>query len=586
MINQCSRCHLEIPKDFPETDGRLCPTCYKKAEGECMHCGASPVEIVEFRRVYGLVALGFTGGRIVVLCADCTRRVVMKNLLYTAFFGWVGITPFYKSFVGQRVNLRSLFKHPSLPPATKPLVTLLAYIVPIAAVLVLAGFLLFRSPVGDGTRPFAPLSEKAANLKDEARRELRAGHPDRAELLYRKALLEAPENPVLRLGLGQALERQGKREAAEVEYRRSLVPVKGMSFPGGRQSLGLLLLRTGRAKEAAEVLGEEVALNTDPIRNVLALHKLYQDALAASGRRGEALALYRDRLRKLPDSAALLYLVGRFEARENPEGAIERFREAMKKDETFFEPIYAMGKVYLEIGDWTQARAAFEKALGIRAKSRQTLFSLGEALCYGGEPELAKARFAELAEAYPKSPLAPLGLARLELWQGNADASIPHLNSAGILAPGGYHRAEVFRGIGEAYSLQGKLEDAVLNFKEAMELSIEEEQLALAAFWYAEASLRLAGEDERILWERAADGSVNAWTAKVARFLLGETTKEAFLSSFEEKSFKAWAPFASYFAGLRARLEGKAEAAKVHFDSAAAMGPGYLKALVRSLRKD
>jgi len=47
MLSQCSRCHLEIPKHFPETEARLCPSCYKKEEGDCMRCGAEPVEIVE-----------------------------------------------------------------------------------------------------------------------------------------------------------------------------------------------------------------------------------------------------------------------------------------------------------------------------------------------------------------------------------------------------------------------------------------------------------------------------------------------------------------------------------------------------------
>ncbi|MHC4779544.1 MAG: tetratricopeptide repeat protein, partial [Planctomycetota bacterium] len=390
MINQCSKCHLEIPKDFPETSDRLCPSCYRKIEGECMSCGGSPVEIVEFHRVLGLLALGFSGRRTSVLCSPCTRRIVMRNLVFTGLLGWLGITPFIRSIVGQRANIRSLYRHPSLPPASKPIVTILAYIVPVILTVAGVSLLLFLRPAGTGESPLTPLSDEARTLKTEAERELRQGHAPEAETLLRKALSLAPESPILRLGLGLALDRQGKLEAAEKEYRLCLMPFEKSPFLEGRQSLGNLLLRRGRFEEALKVLSREIELNRSPVAEILTLHKYYQDALVASGRRSDAIEIYEGKLSEHPDEARYLYLLGRVEAPSDPGKAKTRFRKSMESAPKFFDPLYALARVEYENGELDEAFGLLKKSLLLRKDSRQVLFSLGEVERARGNTEEAR----------------------------------------------------------------------------------------------------------------------------------------------------------------------------------------------------
>ncbi|MHC5039442.1 MAG: tetratricopeptide repeat protein [Planctomycetota bacterium] len=554
-----------------------------------MRCGDAPVEIVEFHRVYGFLIVGFSGKRTLVLCTDCAGRIILKNLLYTAFLGWWGITPFYRAFKGQWVNLRSLFKHPSLPRSLKPLMTLIAYIVPLAAVPVLAALLLFGFPDPGPPGPFAPLSEDVKKFQEEGEKELRAGHPKAAEGYFRKALQGAPKSPALRLGLGHALERQGRLREAEEAYRLALSLVPRIPYRHLRQSLGKLLLKTNRPSQAAEVLKAELDLTPEPLeRSLVGFHRLYQDAMRRADRTEAVREEYRARLGKDPRNAVLLYLNGRLEAEGDPGKALTHFRSAQRIAPDFFEAVYAMGRLLLEGGDLSEGIAALRQAweIGkeIRGESRQVLFSLGEAYRLEGAWEKSSAQFRHLATLFPDSALGPIGLGSVAVLQGKGEDALSHLETAMKGKMPAFARAEASLWRGMALGLLGRGAEARAAIAQAVESAPEPAQRARASIWGAELEVRLfSGEDGEAHWKRARTGGKGRWTEKVAQFWLGEVGEGDFLQAFEERPLKPRAAYARYFAGLKRWISGEKEAGKKWFEEAGGFAEGFLKALVHSL---
>lgn len=567
MRELCSRCNLEIPKHFPEVEGRLCPSCYKKYAGECQVCGDSPVEIVEFHRVYGLLVIGFSGKRILVACADCTRRFGLKNLLYTAFFGWAGITPFYKSFRGQRANLRSLYKHPALPLATRLPLTLVAFLVPVAAVVALLVALLLGAFSADGPAdPFAPPPEKAVEARRLGDDELAAGHPERAAHHYREAVSLAPENPAFRLALGHALERQGRLEEAEAEYRRALDLAGDVPYRILRMSLAKLLLETDRPGEAADVLSIE-AKGTVPDALTLEMHRLYQDALEAGGREAEALETYDGFLAGEGEKNPFaLYLAARPRVKTEPAQAARLLEKALREDPQFFQAAYALGRLHQMRGDWEEAEGAYRRALGIRRSSRQARYSLGEVLSLAGAFDEAMEQFTRLQRDFPDSPWGFLGGGEVAVRRGDAESALSLLETALEKAGADPARFEAHLRRGLAMRLQGRKEEALASFGRAAESPVEL-QRAQAAAWAAETLARLGrAEEAKGRWAEAKERGAGSWPGPAGALFTGATGEDAYRRAFaRDGPLAGYAPFGMYFLGLWLESEGReAEAGEAY----------------------
>lgn len=547
-----------------------------------MICGGTPVDVVEFQRVYGLLVIGFSGKRVLVLCPDCTRRRGLKNLLYTAFFGWAGLTPFYRSLKAQRANLRSLFKRPSLPTALKPLFFLLAFAGPILLAIALA--LLLLLPGKDAPpSPLHPLDPAARRLKLEGDAELRAGHPERASAFYRKALREAPRSAMLRFALGYALQEAGRLDEAEAEYRRTLRLLNGLPYPRLARTLGLLLLQRGKPDEAADVLSTAVNDDRFPTLETLGLHRAYQDALQQAGRRPEALSLYRARLETDPAHPVLLYLVARLLINDAPAKARRHLEEALETDPDFFHASLALAHLERRSGRLEASAHAFRSALRLRPGSRQALFALGETLVWDGRYEEARETFAGLAAEAPGSLLAPLGQALIALWEGDRNRARERIEAILDEAERGFafREASLLRGLLFASSGQGR--KAQGDFHKVLEAGADPGQQGRAWLWIAEVRLRLLGEaDARDAFRRAAKAGP-PWVREIARFCAKEGRETGCMERFDETPLRPWKPFAAHFAALWLRSRGRREEA-LRLLSRAPAGPDFLERMKASLR--
>jgi tetratricopeptide (TPR) repeat protein len=148
--------------------------------------------------------------------------------------------------------------------------------------------------------------------------------------IWQDTVAKAPDNPRARHGLGLALEKRGRSQAAMRQYQEALR--LRPSYLEAHNSLGLALSGRGRSLEAIDHF--EAALRIDPrfleARNNLGI------ALDRMGRFEEAIAHYAEALRIAPNSPDVHNNLGISLARSGRrEEAIAQFREALRSDPDF-----------------------------------------------------------------------------------------------------------------------------------------------------------------------------------------------------------------------------------------------------------
>jgi Flp pilus assembly protein TadD len=146
--------------------------------------------------------------------------------------------------------------------------------------------------------PDGELVPRASLLRGQALVNL--GRPLDAERAFREALRMAPDNPDVRLALGDLLNAQGRAEEALPIYRAQLE--RTPNTPEALRGIGLALYATGRGAEAIPVFEQVVTLrpnDPDPLVNL-------GNALAGEGRLAEAAARFRAALKLAPSRANLM----------------------------------------------------------------------------------------------------------------------------------------------------------------------------------------------------------------------------------------------------------------------------------------
>jgi tetratricopeptide (TPR) repeat protein len=233
-----------------------------------------------------------------------------------------------------------------------------------------------------------------------------AGHADRAELNYRRALDWLPDFADARHNLADLLASQGRREEAEALYRDNLA--RSPDHAASHNNLANLLRARGELDAAIDHY--QRALRADPAdrqtRHNLAL------AWLAAGRPSEAAAVYRALIAESPrDTAAQL----------------------------------GLARAYADAGNRDGARAALERCLELAPGEPVAAYELAKLLLEASPPSSAElARALALARSAVsatsgREPRAQLLLARAALANGARDAAIAALRAA--LARSGRDRA-------------------------------------------------------------------------------------------------------------------------------------------------
>jgi tetratricopeptide (TPR) repeat protein len=241
----------------------------------------------------------------------------------------------------------------------------------------------------------------------------RAGNSVGAEIAYMRALSTAPENADWIDGLcGLYIEtRQYGRAEPLVRRLIKLQPAE----PRHWQHLAGLLLSQDRPMEALVVLESARGLRVANEEMVVQLGDLY----AQQNLRPEALAVYRDLLKRDPAAGAKRLVgaaVAALEEGRDTEAA-EFLAAADKAVPAGQRGVFLEARAELAVArkDWAAARRDLEEALAARPLHGPLLLRLGQVL-KAGSSETAAREYLEAATRHPESAYrAHLELADLEL---------------------------------------------------------------------------------------------------------------------------------------------------------------------------
>jgi len=291
------------------------------------------------------------------------------------------------------------------------------------------------------------------------------GYWQNSEPLFRHALAVTKNNHVMHNNLGALLASRGKLPEAAAHYTAAL-DIRP-NDADAHYNLGNLLLRQGRITEAIPRYREAIRCNPDfvPAHNNLGI------AFAQAGENAQAVEQFREVLRRDPGhqeaghnlAFALENLKKASETvpprtskrvRTEPQtaeeslaagislaqkgdlaGAIDRFREALKRDPNLYDANVHLGLSLALQRDFTGAIPHFRKAIQLNPKRPEMYNSLGVALANTGKIDEAIAQLREAIRIDPNFAKAHNSLGVILAKSGNIDEGLLHLEEALRLQP-------------------------------------------------------------------------------------------------------------------------------------------------------
>ena len=180
--------------------------------------------------------------------------------------------------------------------------------------------------------------------------------------------------------LADALVSQGKIEEAVQSLNTAIR--HNPASAGANRKLGELLARTGRGGEADDLFRQ--SLEADPDRGAI----VEAMELNRRGETAKAEKIYRELLRRNPENADALRLMGTLCARKESYNDAEAFfRRAVDLAPDFWLAWINLGVALNEQQKFEEADAAYRRALEIRPRSVYTLEKLGANSMFGGRHE-------------------------------------------------------------------------------------------------------------------------------------------------------------------------------------------------------
>ena len=276
-----------------------------------------------------------------------------------------------------------------------------------------------------------------------------------AEELERAAAAD-PEFPNVQASLGITLFNLGRFDAAAAALARALAAAPQEAQL--RRLLGLAWLNLEAYDKAAEALAADPGREADP-----ALQYAYGLALVRGGRAAEGEAAFAALLRRHPESAEVLVVMGQAHARGGDyPAAVEALTRALRRSPGIAEASATLADIYLRQGRLAEAEAAARAELGIRPGDPRTQHQLAVILDMAGRPEDAMPLLRAAIAARDGFAHAHYLLGRILLARGEAAEAAGHLETAARLDPGD---ASVRYQLAQAYVKLGRAEQAERQFE-------------------------------------------------------------------------------------------------------------------------
>lgn len=375
--------------------------------------------------------------------------------------------------------------------------------------------------LGSGRLPAIPASgdpDPATALDRalvEAEESLRLGEVQVAESRYRSALLEGwLLMGALEVAEGRLSEAKAAFEAARVssvETRRAVA------------SLALVLMDLGEAPQAVSLLRDRLAGRPDDV----AARRLLARALVATGRPGEAVQELEDARTLAPDDPELAFALATGHLRlGNSAAAAELFAQVAAL-RPLAETQVLIGRTYRDFREYSQARAALQRALEMNPQVRRAHYYLGTvALMLEERAGIGTAirHFQQELRLDPEDPLVNFYLGSALAEERRFQEALPTLEIASRVES---LRLDALRYLGRCYLGLDRPADAAAALQTALELATSqaggEEHLSSLNYQLGLALRRQGDEAGAAMHfaeaERHATRSVATSRERLARYL-------------------------------------------------------------------
>jgi tetratricopeptide (TPR) repeat protein len=239
----------------------------------------------------------------------------------------------------------------------------------------------------------------------------------------------------------------------------------------------------GKAPDAKEVAADMAKPgNPLPFPGIYAGHPhrdffKFGAAYLWSGYYEQALPYLQQVLRRTPNNARVLVLVGQIHLQANRMGDAEKsFREALQINEVNPEAWSGLGDVYDSRKDLKSARESYDKALALKPDLIYTLLNAGQVADKLDEQKRAADFYRRALELNPQQAEAANGVGLALAKQGQAGAARKYFEEA-IALKRDY--AGAINNLGVLYIQQGKINDAIAAFEYGIGVAPQDEMLYL-----------------------------------------------------------------------------------------------------------
>ncbi len=284
-----------------------------------------------------------------------------------------------------------------------------------------------------------------------------------AEVHGRRAIELQPDYPAALHNLGLILFKQRKYVEAELAYRAALLQQPTTALTTA--ALADALREQGRIGDALATY--RVALDLDP--DAAAVHANYGLLLAQSGQFEKGLEHCRRAVALCPEDAVSQGNLGQLLLEYGHiEEAMDALAEAFERDRHSPALALAVGKAWLELADYRQARGWFERVLRLAPEWEEPRCFLAHIQAEAGDLEGAANLYREVLSRAPSCVEARIGLAKTLLEQGDVEGAVARHREALALQP---EAASLHATLGNTLSTAGDLEGAVACHRRALELN-------------------------------------------------------------------------------------------------------------------
>lgn len=312
----------------------------------------------------------------------------------------------------------------------------------------------------------AQLAPKDAGIQLSAGMALaNAGADGQALPLLEQAHAMAPNSAQASYQLALVLQRSG-RVVDAIPLLENVVRAEPKNVDA-LVNLGMAYTQQQRAKDGVPLLKR--ALTLAP-KNAMA-HQDMAAAFIQLNQVEDAVDELKAALQLAPESPQLHYNLGlAYKMEDNATAAIPELEAAEKLDTLAYEPAYVLGLLYMQVARYGEAALQLERALKLHPDNGEGWSTLGNVYRKLGELPQAEAALKEAIQQLPERSDPHLILAEVLVSENKSQEAVTERKVAASLmrAHMNEQRAEVATHSGQSLLAAGKLEDAAVEFRNAI----------------------------------------------------------------------------------------------------------------------